>query len=56
MIKKMADENVKFRLAVSLHSARQSLREKLCLLLKISLGRIIRFIETLVLKTEKSNF
>ena len=29
MIKKMADENVKFRLAVSLHSARQSLREKI---------------------------
>ena len=25
----MADENVKFRLAVSLHSARQSLREKI---------------------------
>jgi len=29
MIKKMANENVKFRLAVSLHSARQSLREKI---------------------------
>ena len=29
MIKKIADENVKFRLAVSLHSARQSLREKI---------------------------
>ncbi len=29
MIKKMADEDVKFRLAVSLHSARQSVREKI---------------------------
>jgi 23S rRNA (adenine2503-C2)-methyltransferase len=29
MIKKMADDNVKFRLAVSLHSARQEVREKM---------------------------
>tara|TARA_B110000093_G_scaffold27919_1_gene27645 strand:+ start:8 stop:1072 length:1065 start_codon:yes stop_codon:yes gene_type:complete len=29
MIKKMADDNVKFRLAVSLHSARQEVREKI---------------------------
>ena len=29
MIKKMADQDVKFRLAVSLHSARQSVREKI---------------------------
>ena len=32
IIKKMADGNVKFKLAVSLHSAIQSIREKLCLL------------------------
>ena len=29
MIKKMADDSVKFRLAVSLHSARQNIREKI---------------------------
>ena len=29
MIRKMADDNVKFRLAVSLHSARQEVREKM---------------------------
>ena len=29
MIRKMADDNVKFRLAVSLHSARQEVREKI---------------------------
>ena len=29
MIRKLADENVKFRLAVSLHSAIQNVREKI---------------------------
>ena len=48
MIKKMADENVKFRLAVSLLAQDKVLEKKLCLLLRNFHGGIIRFFESLV--------
>ena len=54
MIKKMADENVKFRLAVSLHSARQSLREKIMpFAKKFPLEELLDSLQHWYLKTRK---
>ena len=53
----MADENVKFRLAVSLHSARQSLREKIMpFAKKFPLEELLDSLNTGFLKPEKVTF
>ncbi len=54
MIKKIADEDVKFRLAVSLHSARQSVREKIMpFAKKFPLDELLDSLNYWYLKTRK---